>query len=111
MVPEEPKPEEPEEPEPAEVEEPEPAEPEEQGYDDESRTEIPPYFITYDFNFIDGANYDQVCICEIGEELSYKDAMDKAVELANEKDAFGFFYQMHNNGYQIVGFYMTEDEV
>ena len=60
MVVEEPKPAEAEEPEPTEAEEPE-------GYNEESRTEISPYFITYDFNFINSAKYDQVTICEIGQ--------------------------------------------
>ena len=28
------------------------------GYDEDPRTTVPPYYITKDFNFIDGAEYE-----------------------------------------------------
>jgi hypothetical protein len=83
---------------------PQPVMEQQPGYDEDTRTTVPPYYITREFNFIDGASYDQVVICEIGSQLSYTDAMNKAAQLAQERNAFGFFYQMHNNGHQIVGF-------
>jgi hypothetical protein len=65
----------------------------EEEYDQDDREYIDPFYITKDFNFISGVNYDQVVIAEIGDYLSYKDAMDKAVKLADERGAIGFFYQ------------------
>lgn len=52
-----------------------------------------------DKNFINGGNYAQTVIAHIGTKLSYTDAMDKAVKLAKDRGAYGFFYQMHNNGH------------
>ena len=37
--------------------------------------------------------------------------MDKAYSLAKDRDAHAFFYQMHTNGYQIVGIYKTADDM
>ena len=81
------------------------------GYDEDPREEISPYYVDKSYHFIVGANFDQVTICEIGDELSYTDAMNKAVELATERNAYGFFYQHHPNGYQIVGFYTSQDDM
>ena len=76
-------------------------------YDDDPRDSIGPYVIDKNHNIVVGGVLmsEPVTICESGDELSYKDAMDKAVELAIEKEAYGFFYQAHMNGEQIVGFY------
>ena len=45
------------------------------------------------------------------EELSFTDAMNKVVMEAQQRGAFGFFYQQHNNGYQIAGFYSSKDVI
>ena len=74
-----------------------PAEPpaEEVGYEDQPPERIDPYTINYDENFICDANYSQKVICEIGDELSYTDAVKKAIELCEQENAHAFFYQCH----------------
>ena len=37
--------------------------------------------------------------------------MDKAVALATERNAYGFFYQEHTNGYQIVGLFNSREDM
>ena len=37
--------------------------------------------------------------------------MNKAVAEAQQRGAFGFFYQQHQNGYQIAGFYQTKEDM
>jgi hypothetical protein len=81
------------------------------GYDEDPRIYIAPYLIDKSNNFILGGNYNQVVLANIGEELSYTDAMDKAVSLAIERGAYGFFYQQHTNGHQIAGFYISKDDM
>jgi hypothetical protein len=51
-------------------------------YDEDNRDTVGQYFVQKSHNFIVGAHYDQVTICEIGDKLSYTDAMNKAAELA-----------------------------
>merc|ERR1711990_735416 len=63
------------------------------GYNVDKRNHIYPYYITKSYNFIRGGNYDQVTIGEIGDSLSYVDAMNKAVSIAKQRNAYGFFYQ------------------
>ena len=79
-------------------------------YDEDPRTMIPPYFITKDANFVEGGNYSQIVIAD-GDTLSYTDAMNKAVAEAQQRGAFGFFYQQHGNGHQIAGFYQTKEDM
>lgn len=54
----------------------------EPAFDEDQRDTVGQYFVQKTHNFIVGAKYDQVTICEIGEELSYTDAMNKAAEIA-----------------------------
>ena len=37
------------------------------GYDEDPRPMIPPYYITKDYNFIPGANYDQITLADMDE--------------------------------------------
>lgn len=85
--------------------------PQDELYDVDKRDHIYPYYVTKSYNFVKGAKYDQVTLCEIGDKLSYKDAMDKAVAIAKEKNAYGFFYQEHTNGLQIVGLYYSPQDM
>lgn len=80
-------------------------------YNIDNRSQIDNYKVTKDYNFINGGNYAQVVVANIGTELSYADAMTKAAQLAKDRNAYGFFYQMHNNGHQIVGFYQNEADM
>ena len=67
------------------------------------------YDIDYTINFIEGANYNQI---DIGyKQLSYQEALQICVEHAKEADAYGFFYQKHAAGMQIVGLYQTEEDM
>ena len=68
-------------------------------YDVDERVWVDGYKINHNYNFIDGAEYSQKTLAEIGERLSYKDAIDEAVAVAKEKGAYGFFYQQHDNSY------------
>jgi len=43
--------------------------------------------------------------------LSYNEALDICIKYANEMEAYGFFYQKHTNGHQIVGLYRTEADM
>lgn len=47
----------------------------------------------------------------LGETMSYTDAMNEAVSQATRRGAYGFFYQMHTNGHQIVGFYQNKNDM
>lgn len=78
------------------------------GYDTDSRDYIYPYSINKNLNYIQGGTCEQVSISPVGGTLSYRDAMDKAVAMAKQKKSYGFFYQMHSNGYQIVCFYASQ---
>ena len=80
-------------------------------YDVDERTVIGAYSIDREHNFILDASASPITIAEIGEELSYADAMDEAVRLATAAGAYGFFYQQHTNTYQIVGLYDTERDM
>ena len=68
---------------------------EEQGsWDEDHRVEVGPYFINYDYNFVDGGNYSQIVIAD-GDTMSFIEAMDKATGEAEDRGAYGFFYQQH----------------
>lgn len=43
--------------------------------------------------------------------MSYNEALDICIKYANEMEAYGFFYQKHRNGHQIVGLYRTEADM
>ena len=62
-------------------------------YDVDERTVIGAYSIDREHNFILDASASPITIAEIGEELSYADAMDEAVRLATEAGSYGFSYQ------------------
>jgi hypothetical protein len=44
----------------------------------------------------------------VTDTLSFEAAMTKAVTEAISRNATGFFYQQHSNGYQIAGFYSDD---
>lgn len=52
------------------------------GYDEDPRVLITPYKITKEFNFIVGAEYNQIVLATSDQELSYTDAMNIAVKEA-----------------------------
>ena len=55
---------------------------------------IEPYFIKTEYNFVEGATYDEVTICcEEGQSLTNFEALDQAIEIASEREAYGFFYR------------------
>ena len=62
------------------------------GYDQDDRDKIGEYYVQKTHNFIRGAKYDEFALNELGEKLSYTDAMNVAAERAKARGAYGFFY-------------------
>lgn len=77
-------------------------------YDTDTRDLIDGFYVRHDKAFVSDASYNQITLAEMTDTLSFEDAMDKAVAEAKSRNAYGFFYQQHSNGYQIAGFFSDE---
>lgn len=73
---------------------------------------IEPYFIQTEYNYIEGASYDEVKICcEEGQYLSIFEALDQAVVIAAEREAYGFFYKIDKEGNHLVGIFNLKEDM
>ena len=76
---------------------------------EDQRDIVDGYYINQCVNFIQGGSYSQIDIKDWKDKskpnFSYAEAMDMAASMAKERGAYAFFYQMHHNGHEIVGFY------
>ena len=59
-------------------------------------------------NFIDGAHYSQIVLNGADKDRPLPWILAHGSKLCTERGAHGFFYQQHNNGHEIIGFYQTE---
>ena len=57
-----------------------------------------PYSVTYDFNFVVGAENIEACdIAEDG-EIDNEYAIKKAIKIGSDNDDIGFYYNRKNDG-------------
>lgn len=60
-------------------------------------------------NFIDGARYSQIVLTIKNKPLPW--ILDYGAQICKGRGAYGFFYQQHTNGHEIIGFYQTEADM